>query len=76
MTDRNGKELLVHAQVQFRSNIQDSMLEGTVREIGKNVNFNEDEAKVDDGDPENDDLNTDKFHVAALVSSKNIELLP
>ena len=75
MTDRNGKELLVHVQVHFRSNIHDSWLEGTVREIGRNTIFNEDEARVDDGDPKNNDPHTNGFHVAALVSSKNIEIL-
>ena len=76
MTDRNGKELLVNARVQFRSNIHDAWLEGTAREIGRNAIFKEDEVKVDDGDPENDDLHTNGFHLAALVSSKNIEVLP
>ena len=80
MTDRNGKPLTVGARVRFRPECRDDgvWLTGTVRSV-RQWTYQRPlatvwEALVDDGDPDNNNLHTNGFHVAAWLESKDVVL--
>ena len=81
MTDRNGKTLSAGDRVRFKPSLRENWLDGTVRHIREQSYYNsleqrEDvwEAKVDDGDPNNIDIGSNGFTVAAWLEGANIEL--
>lgn len=65
MKDKNGTEISVGDSVVYKKRIC------TVREIVRERK--NEEARVDDGIPENPNLKTNFFRIAAIVGSKNIE---
>ena len=81
MTDRNNVAVAVGARVRFTTDHQrERWVEGWVRDVAEHTFYHPKltrwEARVDDGDPANDDLHTNGFHVSAWVSSREIEVLP
>ena len=75
MTDKNHKPVVLGARCRFYAEGRDTWLEGVVRKVaGKGPFIGH--ARVDDGDPTNDDLHTNGFHVSAWVGPWNIEVLP
>jgi len=81
MTDRNGKTLSAGDRVRFKPSLRENWLNGTVRHIREQSYYNsfeqrEDvwEAKVDDGDPNNIDIGSNGFTVAAWLEGASIEL--
>ncbi len=79
MTDKNGTPVTVGARALFVSTLRDEWREGTVRRIKEHTYYlpteTRWEALVDDGDPENEDIRTNGFHVAAWVDAEGIEVL-
>jgi len=82
MTDKNGKTLNAGARVRFKPSLQEDWLNGTVRHIREISYYNrfeqrEDvmEAKVDDGDPNNIDIGSNGFTVAAWLEGEWIEVV-
>lgn len=81
MTDTNGDSVAVGARVLFRPACRDGglWLTGTVRAVRpwtyQRPTVTVWEALVDDGDPDNADMPTNGFHVAAWLESKDIAAL-
>lgn len=81
MTDRNGKPITVGARARFRPTCRDNglWLTGTVRAMRpwtyQRPTATVWEALVDDGDPDNADMPTNGFHVAAWLGAKDIAVL-
>ena len=75
MNDKNGKEITVGARCRFYGFTREKWMDGTVRSI-KTEGPMAGNARVDDGDPNNDDLHTNGFHVSAWVKPEHIEVLP
>lgn len=74
MTDKNHNLVLEGARCRFCAEGRDAWLEGTVRKVAEKGPFIGN-ARVDDGDPTNDDLHTNGFHVSAWVEPRDIEVL-
>jgi hypothetical protein len=79
VNDRNGKPITVGARVRFYCD--SCWHRGIVRAVSvatyytaREQRIDVAEAKVDDGDPNNADLLTNGFRVAACVESGNIVL--
>lgn len=82
MVDKNGNPVKVGDRCRFYSGTRTEWLGGTVRRVQAHSYYNmfeqrDDvwEAKVDDGDPANPDIETNGFHVAAHVESNAIEVI-
>ena len=75
MTDKNHKPVVEGARCRFYAEGRDEWRDGTVRAVATMGHF-VGNARVDDGDPANDDISTNGFHVAAWVEPRNIEVLP
>jgi hypothetical protein len=75
MTDKNGQEVTVGARCRFYADGREKWVNGCVRSIATKGPF-EGHARVDDGDPSNDDLHTNGFHVSAWVEPQHIEVRP
>ena len=80
MTDKNGATVTVGARCRFFSDLSESWHEGTVRALTEQAYYRPKEtrweARVDDGDPANEDLRTNGLRIAAWVPSDEIEVLP
>jgi hypothetical protein len=82
MVDINGVPVTVGARCKYFLTIRDIWIEGTVRKVKIQSYYNNYEqrtdvweAKVDDGDPANPDIETNGFHTAAVVESNDIEII-
>ena len=75
MTDKNDKDVSEGMRCRFYAEGRDEWLVGTVRAVATMGPFRGN-ARVDDGDPANDDLHTNGFHVSAWVEPWGIEVLP
>jgi len=81
MTDRNETTIAIGTRVRFRPTCRDHglWLTGTVRAVRpwtyQRPAATVWEALVDDGDPENADMHSNGFHVAAWLESKDIAVL-
>ena len=75
MTDKNGTLVVAGARCLFYVEGRDTWLEGLVRDV-RDSGVWADHARVDDGDPANDDLRTNGLHVSSWASSREIEVLP
>lgn len=82
MLDKNGVPVEVGQRCKFWSGTRTEWLDGTVRRVQEHSYYNtfeqrDDvwEAKVDDGDPANPDIESNGFHVAAHVESNAIEVV-
>ena len=75
MTDKNHKPVVLGARCRFYAEGRETWLEGVVRKVAEKGPFIG-HARVDDGDPANDDLHTNGFHVSAWVEPRDIEVLP
>ncbi len=80
MTDKNGKKLSAGDRVRFKPSLREDWLNGTVRHIREISYYNRFEqrndvweAKVDDGDPNNIDIGSNGFTVAAWLEGDCIE---
>ena len=73
MTDKNGKSVFVGARCAFYVETQERWVEGTVRAVATTGHW-ANHAQVDDGDPNNHNLHTNGFHVAAWVPLSEIEI--
>jgi hypothetical protein len=74
MTDRNGKLITVGARCRFLSCTRKAWLYGTVRVV-PTMGACLGTARVDDGDPANDDLATNGFSVTSWVEREDIEVV-
>ena len=82
MLDKNGNPVRVGDRCKFYSGDRSEWLDGTVRSVKTHSYYHafemrEDvwEAKVDDGDPDNSEIETNGFGVAASVDSNAIEVI-
>ena len=82
MLDKNGNPVKVGDRCKFWSGTRTEWRFGTVRRVQTHSYYNmfeqrDDvwEAKVDDGDPMNPDIESNGFSVAAHVESNAIEVL-
>jgi len=82
MTDINGRTINAGDRVRFKPSLRETWLDGTVRHIREISYYNgyeqrEDvwEAKVDDGDPNNIDIGSNGFTIAAWLEGNCIEVL-
>ena len=82
MLDKNGNPVKVGDRCKFWSGTRTQWLDGTVRRVQTHSYYNmfeqrDDvwEAKVDNGDPSNPDVESNGFSVAAHVDSNAIEVM-
>ena len=77
MKDKNNVPVSVGMRVRFRvgEDFEDRWALGTVRALGKDTGPWADHVRCDDGDPNNDDMHTNGFHVSAWVRSHEIEVV-
>ena len=82
MVDKNGNPVKVGDRCKFWSGTRTEWLDGTVRRVQMHSYYNmfeqrDDvwEAKVDNGDPTNPDIETNGFGVSAHVESNAIEVV-
>ena len=73
MTDKKDRPVVVGARCMFKA--ERGWVGGIVRVV-RDSGVWAGHARVDDGDPANDDLHTNGFHVSAWVPSDEIEVLP
>lgn len=82
MLDINGVPVTVGARCKYFLTIRDTWIEGTVRKVRMQSYYNNYEqrtdvweAMVDEGDPANSDIETNRFHTAVRVESNDIEII-
>lgn len=75
MTDKNGTPVVAGARCLFYVEGRDAWVTGIVRDV-RETGVWAGHARADDGDPANEDLRTNGFHVSAWVPSDEIEVLP
>lgn len=75
MTDKNGTPVHAGARCRFYESGSETWVTGIVR-VARDTGVWAGHARVDDGDPANDDLHTNGFRISAWVSSDEIEVLP
>lgn len=73
MTDKNNQRVFEGMRCSFST--ERGWVDGVVRAV-RDAGVWAGHARVDDGDPENDDLHTNGFRVSAWVSSNEIEVRP
>lgn len=75
MIDKNGTPVVAGVRCRFYADGREAWVSGIVRDV-RDTGVWAGHARVDDGDPANDDLRTNGFHVSAWVPSDEIEVLP
>ena len=82
MTDINGRTINAGDRVRFKPDLRETWLDGTVRHIreisyynGFEQRIDTTEALVDNGDPNDHDIKTNGFTVAAWLEGDCIEVL-
>lgn len=75
MTDKNKTLVVAGARCLFYADGRETWVSGTVRDV-RDTGVWAGHARVDDGDPANEDLRTNGFHVSAWVEPGDIEVLP
>jgi hypothetical protein len=73
--DKKDRPVVAGAKCLFYVEGRDAWVGGIVRVVRESGVW-AGHARVDDGDPANDDLHTNGFHVSAWVPSDEIEVLP
>lgn len=73
MTDRKGRPVLSGGKCLFKA--ERGWCIGIVRDVRESGVW-AGHARVDDGDPENEDLHSNGFSVSAWVPSEEIEVVP
>ena len=74
MIDRNGNAVEEGTRCRFYAETREAWLVGTVRAIAT-MGYFRGQARVDDGDPANNDPHTNDFHVSAWVPIEHIEVI-